>query len=112
VQNTVCGLSSLLVFLMMGIMMPETCSVTNISKPSTYLHLVGSFFSLHDSKMHCHMKLKIKKIMYLEVKHKYGNVLTRCEITSCSTRNPLRRVTAKNNFDHSCKNMKIIFQML
>jgi hypothetical protein len=32
VQNTVCGLSSFTVFLMMGIMMLETCWVTNINK--------------------------------------------------------------------------------
>jgi hypothetical protein len=32
VQNTVCGLSSFTVLLMMGIIMPETCWVTNINK--------------------------------------------------------------------------------
>jgi hypothetical protein len=32
VQNSVCGLSSFTVLLMMGTMMPETCWVTNINK--------------------------------------------------------------------------------
>jgi hypothetical protein len=43
VQNTVCGLSFFTVLLMLGIMMPGTCRVTNINE---LLHLVGSFFSL------------------------------------------------------------------
>jgi hypothetical protein len=36
VQNTVCSLSSLLVLLMMGIIIPETCWVTNINKLSGF----------------------------------------------------------------------------
>jgi hypothetical protein len=59
VQNTVCGLSSLLVLLMMGMMLPETYWVTNINKLQLNCIQLVLSSHLHDSKKHCHIKLKL-----------------------------------------------------
>jgi hypothetical protein len=64
VQNTVCGLSSLLVLLLMGIMMPETFWVTIINKLQLNFILLVPSSPLHELKFHlrltqCHWKISL-----------------------------------------------------